>query len=163
MILHKNKKIINARLFCSVKKHTNSKFIDWLTNNNTPFVVCCKQQQQPHTIGIIRISLPQPTLAVASDTSFIICSNLAVSSACLWLCNAIFSLNFLGLFAIVATTNLLSQKQHNTHTHIHTDTARARFPSINCYYFLLVSMSLTTTRSLESWSNNNNNQYSCLV
>lgn len=42
------------------------------------------------------------TLAVASETSLIICSNLAVSSACRWLWSAIFSLNFRGLFAMIA-------------------------------------------------------------
>lgn len=42
----------------------------------------------------------RPTLTlVATDTSRIIFSNAAVSSACFWLCSAIFSLNFLG-FAI---------------------------------------------------------------
>lgn len=44
------------------------------------------------------------TFAVASDTSRIIFSNAAVSSACFWLCNAIFSLNFLG-FAIFFLTS----------------------------------------------------------
>lgn len=43
----------------------------------------------------------QLTLFVASETSFIICSKRAVSSACFWLCKAIFSLNFRG-FAIMA-------------------------------------------------------------
>lgn len=32
--------------------------------------------------------------------SFITSSNAAVSSACFWLCKAIFSLNFRGLFAV---------------------------------------------------------------
>lgn len=41
------------------------------------------------------------TLLVASETSLIICSKRAVSSACFWLCKAIFSLNFRG-FAIMA-------------------------------------------------------------
>lgn len=41
------------------------------------------------------------TLAVASETSLMICSNRAVSSACRWVWRAIFSLNFLG-FAMIA-------------------------------------------------------------
>lgn len=45
------------------------------------------------------------TLLVASDTSRMICSKAAVSSACFWVCNAIFSLNFLG-FAMMAAVVL---------------------------------------------------------
>lgn len=45
------------------------------------------------------------TLAVASDTSFIICSKRAVSSAWRCVCSAIFSLNFLG-FAMIALHSL---------------------------------------------------------
>lgn len=48
------------------------------------------------------------TLDVASDTSRMIRSKAAVSSACFWLCRAIFSLNFRGL-AILTATILLTR------------------------------------------------------
>jgi hypothetical protein len=78
------------------------------------------------------------TLAVASDTSLMICSNRAVSSACRWVWRAIFSLNFLG-FAMIAK-HLLTTLRGSARDKTRCSGSRSVDIFVNAFFDLSMSL-----------------------
>ena len=69
---------------------------------------CAKAiEKSSRTIQDTHYKLPTNTHTAIEDISFIISSKARVSSACFWVCNAIFSENFRG-FAMLEIINVLS-------------------------------------------------------